>query len=211
VGVTAVHSRFPITGFDRHWFSVINGLAGHNSLLDLLGKVFANYGPEIWVFIFLLVWFWPPLEGNRTRRALVYAGAAAVLALAIGYVLSHVLPFRPRPFVYLPPSQVHQLLAHKNDSSFPSDHATGSFAIAVALFYAGRQAGWWALLLAVLIAVGRVFTGLHWPTDVIAGAVIGSLSAAVVLAFGRGALEGLVGLLYRLFGMRPERIRVRGY
>jgi undecaprenyl-diphosphatase len=206
--VGSVSTRFPITAFDRHWFSVINGMAGHHHLLDVLGKVFGNDGPELWVLIFLAVWFWPPMVENRPRRAVVYAAAAAVVALAVNYVLSHLLPFRPRPFVYLPPDQVHRLLAHANDSSFPSDHAAGSFAIATAFFYAGRKAGWWAVLLAALIAVARVFTGLHWPTDVLAGAAVGILAGLVVLA-ARGVLEGLVQWVFGLFGIRPARIRVR--
>lgn len=201
-------AHFPIWGFDLHWFHVVNGLAGRSTVLDFLGRLFGNYGPEMWIVIFLLVWFWPPLEANRARRALVYAAAAAVVALVVNVVLSHALPFRPRPFVYLPRSAVHQLLAHANDSSFPSDHAAGSFAIAGALFYSSRRAGWWALLLAALIAVARVFTGLHWPTDVLVGAAIGLLAAVVVLRL-RDLLEGLVRWLFQLFGMRPEPMRVR--
>jgi undecaprenyl-diphosphatase len=206
--VGAVTTRFPITSFDRHWFSVVNGLAGKNAVLDALGRLFGNYGPEMWVVILLAIWFWPPMVANRPRRAVVYATVATVLALAVNYVLSHALPFRPRPLYFLPPSAVHPLLSHSNDSSFPSDHAAGSFAIAVALFFAGRRAGWWAVLLACLIAVARVFTGLHWPTDVLAGAAIGTLAGLVVLA-GRNALEGLTAFVFGLFGIRPERIRVR--
>lgn len=195
-------SRFPIGPFDFHWFSVINGLATKSSVLDGLGKILALYGPEIWAGIFLLLWFWPPQRANRARRAVVYATVAGIVALAINVALSHGLPFRPRPFVYLPASMVHQLIPHANDSSFPSDHAAGSFAFAIGLFYAGSRSGWWALLLAAAIAVARVFVGVHWPTDVLAGAAVGLLSGVVVLGL-RGMVEPLVQWLFKLFRFRP--------
>lgn len=195
-------SRFPIGHFDFHWFSVINGLATKSSVLDGLGKILALYGPEIWAGIFLLLWFWPPQRANRARRAVVYATVAGIVALAINVALSHGLPFRPRPFVYLPASMVHQLIPHANDSSFPSDHAAGSFAFAIGLFYAGSRSGWWALLLAAAIAVARVFVGVHWPTDVLAGAAVGLLSGVVVLGL-RGMVEPLVQWLFKLFRFRP--------
>ncbi|MCY0879088.1 MAG: phosphatase PAP2 family protein [Firmicutes bacterium] len=196
-------SQFPITPFDQHWELVVNGWTRYSPWLNRLGEVLAGYAPEIWAVVFLLLWFWPPLKQNRARRAVVYAVVAGVLALAINVVLGHILPYRPRPFVY-EPRLIHQLLPHKKDTSFPSDHAAGSFAFAVGLFFAGASDGILALIFAALVSIARVFVGLHWPTDVIAGAVIGVISGLVVLAL-RGYLEWLVQALFRLFGMKPER------
>lgn len=190
--------------FDLHWFHVVNGWAALSPLLDRLAVVLANDAVEIWGAIFLLLWFWPPRRVNRARRAVVYAVVAGVVALAVNALLTHGLPYRPRPFVYLPRDQVHALLAHAPDSSFPSDHAAGSFAFAVSLFYARARDGWWALLLAAGVAVARVMTGLHWPTDVLAGAAVGTVSAAFVLAL-RGLLEPLARWLFRLFRFLPPR------
>ncbi len=194
---------FPITGFDRHWFLVINGWTAISPVLNDLAIVLAKYAPELWAVIFLLLWFWPPLKQNRSRRAVVYATVAGVLALAINVSLSHFLPYRPRPFVF-EPHLVHQLISHKPDTSFPSDHAAGSFAFAIGLFYARPRDGWWGLLFAAAISVARVWVGVHWPTDVLAGAVIGLISGALVLSL-KSWLEGLVEWLFALFGFQPER------
>lgn len=196
-------SKFPITHFDQHWELVVNGWSRHTPLVvTQFGEILAKYAPEIWAVIFLLMWFWPPMRQNRARRAVVYAVVAGVLALVINVILGHVLPYRPRPFVY-EPHLIHQLLPHKIDTSFPSDHAAGSFGFAVGLLFAGVSDGILALVLAAAVAVARVFVGLHWPTDVIAGAVVGIFSGLVVLA-ARGGLEWLVQLLFRIFRMQPE-------
>lgn len=194
-------SQFPIPAFDRHWELVINGWTRFSPLLNQLVVVVAKYSPEIWAAIFLLMWFWPPLRQNRARRAVVYAVVAGVLALVINVLLGHFLPYRPRPFVF-EPRLIHALTKHKADTSFPSAHAAGSFAFAVGLFYAGLSDGLWGLVFAAAVALSRVFAGLHWPTDVLAGAMVGIVSGLIVLA-GRGALEWLVEWLFALFHITP--------
>ncbi|MCL4351576.1 MAG: undecaprenyl-diphosphatase [Firmicutes bacterium] len=194
---------FPITTFDHHWFLIVNGWTAISPVLNDVAIVLAKYAPELWAVIFLLLWFWPPLRQNNSRRAVVYATVAGILALAINVALSHLLPYRPRPFV-VEPHLVHQLISHKADTSFPSDHAAGSFAFAVGLFYARFRDGWWGLLFAAAISVARVFVGVHWPTDVIAGALIGVIAGLIVLALKDG-LEWLVRWLFALFRFRPER------
>ncbi|MDA8192982.1 MAG: phosphatase PAP2 family protein [Thermaerobacter sp.] len=194
---------FPVTAFDYHWQKIIYGWTAINPLVNGLGIVLARYAPEIWAGVFLLLWFWPPLRQNRARRAVVYATVAGVLALMVSVALSHGLPYRPRPFV-LEPHLVRSLIPHPPDTSFPSDHAAGSFAFATALFFAGRRDGWWAILLAVLVSIARVFVGVHWPTDVIAGGAIGVAAGVLVLA-ARKYLEGLVRVLFTIFRFQPER------
>jgi len=195
-----------ITAFDKHWFHIVNGWTQISPLLNDLGKVLAKFAPEIWALVFILMWFWPPRVQTPTRRAVVYAVVAGVLALVINVAIGHFY-YRPRPFVF-EPHLVHQLLAHKRDTSFPSDHAAGSFAFAVGLFYARKRTGILGLVFAAAIAVARVFVGLHWPTDVLAGAGIGVISGLIVLALRR-QLEWLVQLGYDIFRIRPQRSRYR--
>jgi undecaprenyl-diphosphatase len=206
--VTLAAGTFPITAFDQHWELVVNGWTRYSPALNLLGVILAKYAPELWAAVFLLMWFWPPWRQNRARRGVVYAVAAGVLALIINMTISHVTPYRPRPFVY-EPHLIHQLVAHRPDTSFPSDHAAGSFAFAVGLFYAGTWDGIWGMVFAAAISVARVFVGVHWPTDVIVGALVGVVAGLVVLA-ARQWLEGLVQWLFRLFRMAPE-YRSSGY
>ncbi len=63
------------------------------------------------------------------------------------------------------------------DPSFPSDHATAAFAIAVSIFLRNRKVGILALVMATILAVSRVAVGTHYPGDVLGGAVLGTLCA----------------------------------
>jgi undecaprenyl-diphosphatase len=108
----------------------------------------------------------------------VAAGLSAGLALLLASQLANLVG-RPRPFVD-EPSTVHLLVAHAADPGFPSDHATAAFAIAVAILLRSRRWGLLALAMAVALAVGRVAVGVHFPTDVLAGAALGSATALLL-------------------------------
>jgi undecaprenyl-diphosphatase len=109
-----------------------------------------------------------------TRRAVVAAGLSAGLGLAVAAVVARVVD-RPRPFVAH--RGVHLFATHAADPGFPSDHATAAFAIAVALLLRSRRWGALALVLATVLAVTRVAMGIHYPSDVLAGAALGALAA----------------------------------
>ena len=89
-----------------------------------------------------------------------------------------VLPFRYRP---IHDQNLHFLLPHGMNpvdlegwSSFPSDHAVFFFTLAASLFFISRKVGIFAFIYAAIIhGFARVYTGLHYPTDIIVGAVIG--------------------------------------
>jgi len=153
----------------------LNGWGVHHPWLGDLAKVVAQ---DV-VFLVVLVAAVVLLAARRHasaqgRRGAVSAAAALVLALAVGKLLSDLVD-RSRPFV--DHRSVHLLNAHGRDAGFPSDHATGAFAIAVALLLRHRLAGTVALVLATLVAVARVVVGAHYPTDVLAGALVGSAAA----------------------------------
>ncbi|HKI66535.1 MAG TPA: phosphatase PAP2 family protein [Solirubrobacterales bacterium] len=112
------------------------------------------------------------------RQATVAAVLSAAVALAIGQAIADIVD-RVRPFV-ADPHQVHLFAAHAADSGFPSDHATASFAIAVAIFLRKRGWGTFALVAATALSVGRVAVGYHFPTDVLAGAALGTAAALLL-------------------------------
>ncbi len=118
------------------------------------------------------------LRWRDWRRAAVAAAASAGLAVLVGAVVSDLVD-RARPFV-AEPGQLHLFIAHSADASFPSDHATASFAIAVAIVLRKRALGIAALVLAAILSVGRVAVGVHYPSDVLAGAVLGTAAALVL-------------------------------
>lgn len=117
-------------------------------------------------------------RADLARAPGVLAGASAAVALLIAHFAAAAFG-RPRPFVAHP--GIHAFVAHGADPGFPSEHATAAFAIAVAILLAHRR-GLVVLVAAIVLAIGRVVLGLHYPTDVLAGALLG---AAVALAVAR--------------------------
>jgi undecaprenyl-diphosphatase len=117
---------------------------------------------------------WRSVNG---RHGVVAAGFSAILGLGIAQLIAD-LWARPRP--YVAHSGAHLFIAPSHDPSFPSDHATAAFAIAVALLLRHRKAGWLAIAIAVVLSVARVAVGTHYPGDVVAGAAVGTAAALIL-------------------------------
>ena len=159
---------------DHQLFLAINGLAGKLHLLDVIGKfIGSDYFLYAFVLLVVLLWF------KRGMHKRVYlALGSTVIAYAITGLIKH-LVFRPRPFEVL---KVHQLIIDtERGNSFPSGHSTVYFALAAAFW--GTEYFWPFLTFAVLGAVGRVFVGVHYPLDVLAGAAVGSVTVLLLRKF----------------------------
>ncbi|MCC7123695.1 MAG: phosphatase PAP2 family protein [Acidobacteria bacterium] len=169
---------------DAALFPLIN--QSHSPALDDVMLLASAVGKAafVWVAVALIAMVYP------ARRMAAFRVLIAVLcayALVDG-VLKRVVD-RDRPFVQH--ADVRLIDQRPDTSSFPSGHAASAFAGALAtsrLFPAARIV-WWPL--AILIAVSRVYVGAHWPTDVLAGALIGVAVAWFTLGGRRaGGLGG---------------------
>lgn len=131
----------------------------------------------------------------QTKLFALYTVAALVVNEAVSWGIGYVY-FRLRPFV----ARHEQPLVGMNafTKSFPSDHATITFTIASVLMLIGPAWGTLALGAAVLVSLGRVIAGVHYPTDVIAGALLGWFGTRFVFLVAAiyGGLQGV-----RLFGI----------
>jgi undecaprenyl-diphosphatase len=157
-----------------------NFLYHHDAVEDPL-LAYINVSEALFVVTLVLVF----LFANRARlrpwrRTAVAAGLSACLALLVGKVVSELVD-RPRPFVD-DPTGVHLFTGHAADPGFPSDHATGAFAVAMAIWLRDRRWGSVALIAAAVLSVGRVAIGVHFPSDVVAGAVLGCGAALLLYA-----------------------------
>jgi undecaprenyl-diphosphatase len=155
-------------------------LLGHDGVED---PVSAYVNAAELLFLGMLVAAFLLVGGHlrqATRRAALAAGISAGVALGVAQVLSRLVD-RPRPFV-AHPDAVHLFARHAADPSFPSDHATAAFAIGVALLLRQRAWGVVVLVFATILAVGRVAMGIHYPSDVIGGAALGSAVAVGLYA-----------------------------
>ena len=139
--------------------------------------------------------------GKRpSRRGAVTAGLSAVAAVGIAQLVTAFVD-RARPFVADP--IVNVFVHHGPDRSFPSDSATAAFAIATALLVYKPRLGWFALVLAAAWGVGRVAVGMHYPTDILAGIVLGAGVSFILRAPQvRAAIEWLADALARFIPYR---------
>ena len=190
----------------------VNGPAGHHPAWDAVMRDVSAWSVPLFAWI-VISWFalgWM-LDRPADRRGAVTALLAAGAALLVNQAVL-VAWQRPRPFA-AHPGTVHTLVAHAGDASFPSDHAAASAAIATTVLLFHRRLGLAALALAALLWASRVYVGVHYPGDVLAGAAVGAI-AAVVLTVPLGpAIDRLLARLEAAaarFGVRPPRRFARG-
>lgn len=113
---------------------------------------------------------------KKTRRA----GLTALLALGLGFLCTNLvlknLVSRPRPWLEV--AGLTALVTENDPNSFPSGHTTAAFAFASALWRAApdKRMRWAALVCAVLMGLSRLYVGVHYPSDVLAGVLVGLLS-----------------------------------
>lgn len=144
--------------------------------LDPVAAVFTTLGNAgmLWIGLSLVMLCWKP-----ARRA----GALALLAMLLGLLVTNVtikpLVERPRPWLDLP---IVPLVTERDPHSFPSGHTCAAFAAGMIWVRTlpWRPARWAAAVLAVCMGLSRLYVGVHYPTDVAAGALIGALCAWVV-------------------------------
>jgi undecaprenyl-diphosphatase len=191
---------------DYDLFRAINGLAGRNPAVDAIVVACAKFLPVVFALALVGLWLtWRPTN----QRAAFLAGVSALVALGIGQLIGMALP-RPRPYLT---HQVNLLISPTADTSFPSDHATLGFAVAVLVWRYNRRAGTVLLLVALLLAFARVFVGVHYPSDVLGGAVLGTLTSKGITLLSessplRNWLNAFFALLarWRLAANSPETI-----
>jgi membrane-associated phospholipid phosphatase len=172
------------------------GVATRDWLEDPM-TAFADAAVPLYAVATAALWLLARPYGNpRWKLACVSALIASAVALAVNQALSHLWE-RPRPFTDHP-HLTHLLTARTTDPSFPSDHAAAAFAIAFAVLAFSRRGAAVFLGLAALIGVSRVALGVHYPTDVLAGALVGFAAALLVTTLGRFWVVRLVVLVSRI-------------
>ncbi|RIL09691.1 hypothetical protein DCC79_10330 [bacterium] len=167
-----------VYAIDYWLFAAINGLAGHSPWLDAPARLLLNdyFVPTVLALALLALWFESKDLAGRDRtnqRAVLAATLSAILANTVLKGLN-LLYFRPRPFAQ---HAVNLLFYHPTDSSFPSNAAALGFAIAAGVWFYNRTWGGGLLVIAGLFGLSRIFGGVHYPLDVLAGAAVGWSSA----------------------------------
>ena len=168
--------------FNNTLFMSINQFAGHEHLFDRIVIGIAEGMPYLFIGLVMVLWCYLYRPGLRSPRpyqqALIAATLAAVLAMAINFVIG-LFYYHPRPFVL---GLGTNLVAHTANTSFPSDHTSFLFAIAFTLLSYGlsRCLSFCLLGLALLGGLARVYTGVHFPFDIVAAIVTAGCASAIV-------------------------------
>lgn len=158
-------------------FLLINTPAGNLAWLDSLMIFLAGAMPYVFMGFMVLAWLFG--RGTGLRYASVLAGFAVIVSMILSYWVG-VVYFHPRPFM---DGLGVQLVEHKADTSFPSDHTTFVFAIAWSFFLFLRNKSWgWLLLgLATISGIARVFVAVHYPWDIVSAVVLGLIGALIII------------------------------
>ena len=170
----------------------INGNLHGSNFVNQLFRVITYLGEKgiIWIALGILL-----LCFKKTRKG----GFLFLVSLGVGIVLNNfvikLLVNRPRPFAEdaaLADFITSIGLKLPTDSSFPSGHTQAAINAAMFLTLQFKGKGAWAWIPACLIAISRVFLCVHYPTDVLAAAVIGAVVAVLVWWLGQKLLDKVI-------------------
>ncbi|MEN1970079.1 undecaprenyl-diphosphatase [Lentibacillus sp. N15] len=154
-------------------FKGIRQLAGHHPILDGFMVFISEKSLIIYAIAFILMWIF----GNeKYKKTIFFATITGFLGLFLNLIISYIY-FEPRPFVT---HSVNVLINHAADASFPSDHTTGAFSLALAVFLRQRKIGVGMLLFAVLTGVSRIYVGHHYPIDILGSIVVAVLVSVLI-------------------------------
>ena len=161
---------------DQQLFNWFHAFAGVNRILDLLAIFIAEYLGYLMIAVALYVIF---THKEWRIRYYNFLSVALTVLLARGFLaeLIKVIYSRPRPFIAL---NFVPLAAGDVTLAFPSGHASFYFALASAIYFLSPRWGIRLGIGALVMGMARVFIGVHWPLDIVGGALIGWVSAQVI-------------------------------
>ena len=162
-------------------------MAGQNPTLDRIVVYFQDtyfWKGLVPVLVLAALFFGPEARENSVRQNVIGTLIAVFAAVFVARVLQTGLPFVERPF-NTPGLTLNSAPTHSDavggNSSFPSDHALMFFAMATCILQYARFAGILLIFHAVIVvSLPRIYLGLHWPSDIAAGAALGILLALLL-------------------------------
>ena len=171
-----------------------------NPVMDFIMKIITGSGDAgiIWIVAALLC-----LIFKKTRKAGMCMAIALILVLLISNLTLKPIIARPRPFILR--EEIELIISAPSGYSFPSGHTASSFAAAVGLFIYHKRLGIAALVWATLVAFSRLYMYVHYPTDILAGIVMGILCAVIGMLLVNKIYEPLSDRLNALIKKKQEK------
>jgi undecaprenyl-diphosphatase len=162
-------------------FELCNGLAGRSPTLDAVIRVLMNDYALTTALVLLLFGLWFTGKSRTIREQNQRAVLSAIASMLLGNLFVKALNlvfYRPRPFA---DHTVTLLFYRPSDSSFPSNPTSIGFCIATSVWWFNRKMGLVLYVLASLLGLARLCGGVHYPSDILGGALIGMFSAYLVV------------------------------
>ncbi|MED4729104.1 undecaprenyl-diphosphatase [Aneurinibacillus migulanus] len=160
--------------FNIDAFRLINDLGKQYPYLNPVIVFLAEYMLYFLCLSIVVYWF---TRTNKNRMMVIQAVIAFILAEILGKMAGQ-FHSHYQPFAVLP--HVNQLIEHDIDNSFPSDHTILFFSVCISFWLVRKKGQWLWLMLPFCVAISRIWVGVHYPIDVITGALLGVISALFV-------------------------------
>lgn len=153
-------------------FKAINSLAGRYILLDRLMILISKNMRYVFILILIFMWF----RDFSSKKAVSHSVISVFVSMVMN-VLIKLLYFKHRPYQK---HHVNYLIRSKKDSSFPSKHTLLTFAVSTSICLRKRTLGLVMMGLSWLTGFSRIWTGHHYPSDIIGSAFIGCLISYII-------------------------------
>ncbi|MBM4463496.1 MAG: phosphatase PAP2 family protein [Chloroflexi bacterium] len=165
--------------FDDRIILGLTGAVGKSNILDRIMILLATdyFIPVVIALMLLSLWYMgrDSVERERNQRALMIAATAMGSACGFVLALNHLWPGRNHPFEDMPQLMlvVNQIAYPIKDPTFPSNTAAVTFAAPAAVWQWNRKMGLLLLIPGILMPLAKMYAGLYYFTDILAGAAVG--------------------------------------
>lgn len=154
-------------------FRMFNDLGKEIIFLNPIMIFFAKYMKYFLLFGIIMYWF----TRKRENRIMIISSMFAFVIAEVFGAIAGAIHSNNQPFAEL--SNVNQLIGHAIDNSFPSDHAIEFFSICITFLLFKKNLRYVWLAIAILVSISRVWVGVHYPADILVGAILGIIGAAL--------------------------------
>ena len=176
-----------LANLDLSVFYSLNNIAGWSPFVRLIIVFFAVYLAFILPIALLIL----ILRESSSWSEKIHKSGIILLSAGVSRGVATVIRFfyhRPRPFLS---HEVYQLFP-ESSYSFPSGHSTFFFAFAFAIYLYNKKWGIWFLIATIFITIARVMAGVHYPSDILSGAIIGFVTAFLAVKYLSSPLKRLI-------------------
>lgn len=154
-------------------FRMFNDLGKEVMFLNPIMIFFAKYMKYFLLFGIIMYWF----TRKRENRIMIISSMFAFVIAEVFGAIAGAIHSNNQPFVEL--NNVNQLIGHAIDNSFPSDHAIEFFSICITFLLFKKNLRYVWLAIAILVSFSRIWVGVHYPADILVGAILGIIGAAL--------------------------------